>query len=214
MMHRKTVGVFLSIFLSVAPLFASDPAKREKSDSTTNNPTNTPPSRTDRDVSPEDLKGIPKGHRYLWSIVGGTALGAGLGALGGTKGAGKGAIIGGSAASAFYLFTHRHTGGSGRPLAIVATNALLFGGLGWLICDCGDGMGIGLLIGGGGTAVIQAFGTHHRTLAKATGANDTTPPPPSDPSVPAPPPPPPPQPNKPQENNHTDNPQPKNLPEQ
>src|SRR5260370_23609686 len=120
MMHRKPVGVFLSIFLLVAPLFASDPAKREKSDSTTNNPTNTPPSRTDRDGSPEDLKGIPKGHRYLSSIVGGTPLGAGLGALGGTKVAGKGAIIGRSAASAFYLSTHRHTAAARRPVAIVA----------------------------------------------------------------------------------------------
>lgn len=193
-MSRKWVGIVFSLCLLVVPAVAAD---------------------HDRDVDVKDLKGVPHKHRYIWSVAGGTALGAGLGAFGGPVGAGKGSIIGGSVASAFYLSRHHQTGGGWRPWLLVATNGALLGGLGWTVCDCGDGMGIGALIGGGGTAVIQAFGTRHKTLAQATGANQP-PPPQNNPSGNTPPPQPPPDNNRQQPNNNqpqNNNQTPNNLPD-
>lgn len=191
-MNGKMAGIVLSIFLLAIPGIAAD-----------------------RDPTTKDVKGIPHKHRYFWSVAGGTALGLGLGALGGTSGAFKGAFIGGGAASAFYLASHHETGGSSRPWYWIGTNAALGAGIGWAGCNCGDGFGIGALVGGGGTALVQAFGTHHRTVAKATGAD---PPPPNNPSsqpspLPSQAPPPPPQSSNPQGSNPPDNPQAKTLPD-
>jgi hypothetical protein len=132
----------------------------------------------DRDVTSRDLKGVPKGHRYFWAIVGGTAVGMGIGVIapGGSKSAFKGALIGGSAASAFYLIKNPRAAAGEREWAHVITNTLLFSGVFWTVCNCGTGAWSGALIGGGGTAVIQAFGTHNRTMAKMSGTANSTPP--------------------------------------
>ena len=130
----------------------------------------------DPEVSPRDLQGIPKRHKYLTAIVAGTAIGAGLGILapGGNKSLAKGALIGGSGASALYLWTHRGAAGGWTPWAHIGTNALLGTGVGWTMCDCNSGAGIGALLGGGGTAAIQAFGTRDPNVARVTGANTTS----------------------------------------
>ena len=80
-------------------------------------------------------------------------------------------MIGGSGASALYLWTHRNAAGDWTPWAHIGTNTVLGSGLGWTICDCNAGAGFGALLGGGGTAAIQAFGTRDQGLAKVTGAN-------------------------------------------
>lgn len=130
----------------------------------------------DPEVSPRDLQGIPKRHKYLTAIVAGTAIGAGLGILapGGNRSMVKGMLIGGSGASALYLWTHHDPAGAWTPWAHIGTNTVLGTGLGWTICDCKSGAAIGALLGGGGTAAIQAFGTRDPGLAKITGANTTT----------------------------------------
>ena len=68
----------------------------------------------DRDVDVRDLKGIsPHRHRYIFSVVGGGLVGAGLGALvGGAPNVEKGLLIGAGGASALYLHSHRSTGGA------------------------------------------------------------------------------------------------------
>ena len=140
----------------------------------------------DRDASRRDLRGVPHGHKHLWAVIGGTALGLGLGAIpGGTSNVFKGGLIGGSAASLFYLAGHR---GQEGPWSYVITNAALVAGIGWAACDCGAGFGAGALVGGGGTALFQSFKPRNRTLAKITGANTTSPPPDNTPA-PQPPPP-------------------------
>ena len=211
-MNRRQLGAILSVFLLVVPAVAADPAGKSgnRSDKAAINSTN-------RDVTAADVKGIPKGHRYVWSIIGGTALGAGLGAISSGKGAVKGAFIGGGAASTFYLSKNKQAGGSHRAWAWVLGNGALVAGLGWVICDCGGGFGAGALIGGGGTALVQALRPHQKTLTKITGADDQTPPnPPATTQPPQNPPPdqtnnPPNQTNKPPENELPDKPQPKNL---
>jgi len=135
----------------------------------------------DRDARSKDVRGIPHGHKHLWAVIGGTAVGLGLGAIpGGTSNVFKGGLIGGSAASLFYLAGHR---GQEGPWSYVLTNTALVAGIGWAACDCAAGFGAGALVGGGGTALFQAFKPRNRTLGKITGANapDTTaqaPPPP------------------------------------
>ena len=127
----------------------------------------------DPEVSPRDMQGIPKRHKYLTAIVAGAAIGAGLGILapGGNKSMAKGLMICGSGASALYLWTHHDAAGGWTPWAHIGTNTMLGSGLGWTICGCRSGAGIGALLGGGGTAAIQAFGTRDRNVARATGAN-------------------------------------------
>lgn len=130
----------------------------------------------DGDVTARDLKGIPKSHRYMWSIVGGTALGAGLGVIapGGTKSAFKGALLGGSATSAFYLAKHPRAANGWRDWAHVGTNTALGAGLLWTLCDCSGGALAGSLLGGGGTAVYQALGSRSSKLTSSTGPGPQT----------------------------------------
>lgn len=127
----------------------------------------------DRDVSAKDLKGVPKSHRYLWAVLGGTALGAGLGVIapGGTKSAWKGALLGGSATSAFYLAKHPRALTGWREWAHVGTNTALGSGILWTLCDCSGGALAGGLLGGGGTAVYQALGSRSSKMASFTGAS-------------------------------------------
>ena len=65
----------------------------------------------DRDPDRRSVRGIPTRNRHLWAVLGGAALGAGIGVLapGGTKSAWKGVIIGGSGAD-------HVDGGSGHNL--------------------------------------------------------------------------------------------------
>ena len=130
----------------------------------------------DGGVSPKDLKGIPKHHKYFWAVAGGTAAGAGIGILlpGGNKTAVKGLMIGSSGSSLWYLWRHPNGGGDYRSWAYIATNTTLGGGVGWSACNCGTGFGFGALVGGGGTALIQAMGTRSRTIAGITGAEVTS----------------------------------------
>jgi hypothetical protein len=167
-------------------VFAEDPPPRPRA----SNDSSSSSSTATRDASSVDVVGIPKHHRYFWAIAGGAALGAGIGALlppGSGKSATKGMLIGGSAASLFYLASHKDEAGKYRPWAWIATNATLVGGIGWTVCNCGSGFPIGAGIGGGFTAAVQAFQPrHHKTLTKYTGATDTTPPPPPPQQQPAP----------------------------
>jgi hypothetical protein len=164
----------------------------------------------DRDPDTKSLKGIPHGHKHAWAVIGGTALGAGLGAIpGGASNVFKGALIGGSGASALYLAKHH---GQEGPWSYVITNAGLVAGIGWAICDCAAGGGAGALVGGGGTALVQAFHTKHRTLAKMTGATGPGNSPPQ--SEPPPPPQPQPQGQPPQNNPAPQNQQPQDNPAQ
>ncbi len=133
----------------------------------------------DRDATSRDVSGIPKSsHKYFWAVAGGTAVGMALGIIapGGSKSAFKGALIGGSATSAFYLIKDPNAAGGQRGFAHLVTNTLLGTSVFWTICDCSGGAWSGALIGGGGTALIQSFGTHNRSLAKLSGTARSTPP--------------------------------------
>lgn len=146
-MKSKSWLVLLLVFLLIAPAFAGDPG-------------------------PRDVQGIPKRSRYFWAIAGGTAIGAGVGWLapGGNKSIAKGALIGGSGASLIYLWSHPRTlSKPWRPWAHIITNTALGTGIGWTACDCNSGAGIGALIGGGGTVLIQGLRSSSRGLSKAAG---------------------------------------------
>jgi hypothetical protein len=112
-----------------------------------------------RDVSKRDLQGIsPQHHKYIFSVLGGTAAGAGLGfILPGEKTPLKLAMIGGGGASTWFLHTHRDTLGPYRDFGMITSNSALGGGIGWLGCNCNDGLIGGTLIGGGATAVWEAL---------------------------------------------------------
>lgn len=127
----------------------------------------------DREVTSRDLKGVPRSHRYFWSVLGGTAAGAGIGLIapGGTKSAFKGVMLGGSLTSVFYLAKNPRAAGDARPFAHILTNATLASGLFWTICDCNTGGWAGGLIGGGGTALFQALGSHNSAVATLTTSN-------------------------------------------
>lgn len=165
-MHRRIIAILVcSAFLLSSPGFAQD-----------------------RDASSRDLEGIHKSSRkYFWAVAGGTAVGLGLGIIapGGSKSAFKGALIGGSATSAFYLIKDPNAAGNQRGFAHIVTNTLLGTGIFWTVCNCKAGAWSGAFIGGGGTAIIQAFGTHNRNLAKLGGVASTTPSTPATPSEPA-----------------------------
>ena len=130
-----------------------------------------PAMAADPDVTKKDLKGIsPQHHRYLFSVLGGAAIGAGIGVLiGSGNDITKGIMIGGGGMSALYLHSHRHDTLNGwRNWAYVGSYSVFGGGLGWTLCGCDDGLVSGLLIGGGGTAAWLA--THpQRTTGAATG---------------------------------------------
>lgn len=197
-MSRRMLAIVCCLCVLVATGFAGDPqTTRADNDS----------SSASRDANSADVKGIRTHHRYAWATVAGTALGAGIGALlppGSGKSAAKGALIGGGLTSLLYLSSHKNDPTKHRPFAWIVTNAVLAGGVGWAICNCGKGFPIGAAIGGGFTGAVQAFAPrHHPTLTKYTGAT-----PPEEqqpqpqpqpqpqlqaPTPPEPPPPPPPQ---------------------
>jgi hypothetical protein len=113
----------------------------------------------DRDVDKRDLRGIsPQHFKYIFSVAGGAAVGAGLGyILPGEKTPLKLMMIGGGGASTWFLHTHKATLGPFRDWGMIASNTALGSGIGWLGCNCHDGLIGGALLGGGATAVWEAL---------------------------------------------------------
>jgi len=128
----------------------------------------------ERDVTDRDVSGIRRSHKYAWAVVGGTVLGTGIGVLapGGSKSAVKGALIGGSLTSAFYLAKNPRAARGKRDFAHVVTNTVLGTGVLWTICDCKTGAWSGALIGGGGTAIIQSFKSGRSKIASVPSPPD------------------------------------------
>jgi hypothetical protein len=212
-MSRRALAMACALLLlATTPGFASGQAPRDS----TSDSSSSAGSSSDRDATAADLKGITRKHRYVWVIAAGSAIGAGVGLLlppGSGKSASKGLLIGGSAASFFYLPGHKDAADGWRPLAWIATNTVLGGGIGWTICNCGLGFGVGALIGGGITALTQAIGPrHHRTISTYTGAQPQPPNPPPQPQQPPVNPPPQPQPPQSQPNPPQANPPPTTPP--
>jgi hypothetical protein len=112
-----------------------------------------------RDPDRRDLHGIsPKNHRYLFTVLGGAAAGAGLGfVLPGEKTPLKLMLMGGGAGSTWYLYFHRNALGSFHDMAMIGGNTALGWGIGWLGCNCRDGAYAGTLLGAGLTAGWQAL---------------------------------------------------------
>jgi hypothetical protein len=117
-----------------------------------------PALAADRSTSAKDLQGIsPKRHRYWFSVLGGAAIGAGVGALVGSgNDVTKGILVGGGGASTAFLHTHRNYGGAWRSWMMLGGHTALGAGVGWTICGCDDGLVAGTLIAGGASAIWQA----------------------------------------------------------
>jgi hypothetical protein len=198
--RRALAVICVMLVLATVPGWAaSDPARDSSSKDSrgsANSNDSSSAGTANRDVDASDLKGITKKHHYWWAMGGGAAIGAGIGALlppGSGKSATKGMLIGGSAASFFWLAGHKEAADGWRPLAWIATNTVLAAGLGWTFCNCGTGAWTGALIGGGITGLVQAVEPrHHPTLTKYTGADQNQPmqnPPPQQKQPPVNPPP-------------------------
>jgi hypothetical protein len=116
------------------------------------------PAQT-RDPDHRDLHGISaKNHKYLFTMLGGAAAGAGLGfVLPGEKTPLKLMLMGGGAGSTWYLHFHRNALGSFHDMALIGGNTALGWGIGWLGCNCRDGAYAGSLLGGGLTAGWEAL---------------------------------------------------------
>ncbi|HWR16753.1 MAG TPA: hypothetical protein VN577_18145 [Terriglobales bacterium] len=126
-----------------------------------------PAMAADPQVTADDLKGIsPQRHRYIFSVLGGAAVGAGIGVLlSGGNDITKGLMVGAGGMSAFYMHTHRRDNlGGWRNFAQMASYSALGGGLGWTLCGCDDGLVAGTLIGGGATAAWLA--SHPRRTSR------------------------------------------------
>jgi hypothetical protein len=117
-----------------------------------------PAFAADRPMDKQDLQGIsPKRHRYFFTVLGGAAVGMGLGAvLGSGNDITKGLLIGSGGASAFYLHSHRNAAGRHRDWAYIFSHTALGTGIGWTACGCDDGALAGALIGGGSSAIWRA----------------------------------------------------------
>jgi len=127
----------------------------------------------EREVTSRDLNGVPKSHKYAWAVLGGTAVGIGIGVIapGGNKSAVKGALIGGSLTSFFYLHKNPRAAYGNRGLAHLITNTALGTGVLWTICNCGTGAWAGAFLGAGGTALAEAFGSRRSPIASLTSTN-------------------------------------------
>jgi len=112
-----------------------------------------------RDVDRRDLNGVSPHHfKYIMTTLGGAAAGAGLGfLLPGEKTPLKLMMLGGGGASTWFLHSHRDTLGPFHDWAMVGSNTALGSGIGWLGCNCHDGLIGGALLGGGVTAAWEAL---------------------------------------------------------
>src|SRR5262245_58502154 len=134
-MSRRLLAMLCCLCVGVVPAFAGDRAGNNSGTNPDRDNANT--TSATRDVDVNDVQGIPKRHRYLWAVGGGAALGAGIGVLLSqtTASAFKGVFIGGGAASAIYLARNRNEPAGWRNWALVGTNGLLLGGIGWTVCN-------------------------------------------------------------------------------
>ena len=112
-----------------------------------------------RDPDKRDVHGVsPQHHKYIFSVLGGAALGAGMGfLLPGHKTPLKLMMIGSGGASTWFLYTHPRELGSFHSMGLIGSNAVLGSGMGWTVCNCRDGGWGGLLIGGGATGLWEAL---------------------------------------------------------
>ncbi len=148
LMKRMMVIVLSLSFLFVHSSFAADPQ-----------------------MSAKDLKGIsPKRHKYLFTTIGGAAVGAGVGILlGSGNDITKGILVGGGAASLVYLHTNRRDNiGGWRNWAYVGSGTAFGTGLGWTVCGCSTGAWSGLFIGGGASALWVASHPQPTTRTAST----------------------------------------------
>jgi len=192
-LSRQALAVACVVLvLGTLPGWASARAASEANKDSRSSDSTSAGGTANRDVDTSDLKGIGRKHRYYWALAGGAAVGAGIGALappGSGTSATKGMLIGGSFTSFLYLATHHREAGSWRPLAWIATNAILGAGIGWASCNCMNGFGVGAGIGGGVTTIVEALKPRHRTLSRNTGASQNQAPPPQQQQPPVNPPP-------------------------
>ncbi len=131
-----------------------------------------PAFAADPQVTKDDLKGIsPKRYRYVFSTIGGAAVGAGIGKLlGGGNDMLKGLMLGGGGASALYLHSHpRATLNGWRNWAIIGSYTAAGAGAGWTACGCDRGLVAGTLIGAGGSAWYTALHGPSRPTTASTG---------------------------------------------
>jgi hypothetical protein len=134
-----------------------------------------PAMAADPEPTPKDLKGIsPQRFRYLFSVAGGAAVGAGIGFIVGSgNDITKGVMVGGGAMSFYYLHKHKNDNLHGwRNWAMIGGNTALVGGIGWTLCGCNDGLVAGALIGGGVTA---AWMVAHPPKTPTTAKNPNNP---------------------------------------
>ena len=129
-----------------------------------------PAFAADRPVDEQDLKGIPRKHKYLMSVLAGAAVGAGVGALlSGGNDITKGLMIGGGGMSALYLHSHPRDQLNGwRDWAYIGSYSVFGSGMGWTLCGCDDGAVAGALIGGGATTAWRASRPDRRTTTATT----------------------------------------------
>ena len=113
----------------------------------------------------QDLRRVnPRRYSYLFSVLGGAALGAGVGAMLGSGNAlAKGALIGGGGVSELYLTSFPNFAQGYRSWGFLLSNTALGAGLGWTLCGCNNGLAAGSLIGGGGTAALEAWHAKQNT---------------------------------------------------
>ncbi len=154
MRGSKLLGLvlcFVFLLWFAAPVFAADPPMDAK----------------------RDLQGIsPKRHRYIFTVLGGAAVGAGVGALVGSgNDITKGVLVGAGGASSIWLHSHHREGGALRPWEYFASHTALGAGIGWTICGCNDGLISGTLIGAGGDLLWQTMTPSGRRATSARGPN-------------------------------------------
>jgi hypothetical protein len=110
----------------------------------------------------------PSSHPYIYSVLGGAAIGAGVGAaFGGAPNVWKGMLVGGGGASVAYVATHPRFGGKARSFYSIAGWTAVGGGVGWTLCGCNSGLGLGLASGFGASSIYIASHAHHPRTASA-----------------------------------------------